>query len=179
MSGVTPWALGRDRVFLAAVAFAAAAVTLTGWALFGRTTPAAKAAANARYTHLHCPTCRAEFAYSTPLEGRPCPDCESEAGLVPTVGSTRDGTAGRAGGGRVLAAVVVGCAVVPGLGVLAVARLRAIRRAAHEVRNRPLLADCPFCQRRVSYPPHKVGGGHVCSRCKTAFVLPALDRPAG
>ena len=127
-----------------------------------------------KLTHMHCPECLLEMAYIADKEGQPCPQCGgSGPKLVATVGPYKDRHLHQVSvTGKILVAALVSLVVALGLayGWVIYARMR--RRAAEEAFNQPLICHCPFCSRKIGYPPRKIGQGIVCPRCKTAFTLP-------
>jgi len=127
-----------------------------------------------KFTHMHCPECMLEMAYLAEKEGIHCPQCGgSGPKLVATVGPYKDRHLHQVSmTGKISAAVVVSLVVVLGLSYGWVLYSRVRRRAAEEALNQPLICHCPFCSRKIGYPPRKIGTGIVCPRCKTAFALP-------
>jgi Zn finger protein HypA/HybF involved in hydrogenase expression len=128
------------------------------------------------YTHMHCPECFLELPYNAVNSFKPCPHCGSSGPkMVPTVGRRGEELTGGVGVvGRWLAGATITLVVVQaGLYAwLVYARWR--RVAAEEASKQPLVCRCPFCNRKIGYPPNKVGAGTICPRCKTSFMLPAV-----
>ena len=88
----------------------------------------------AAYTHLHCPSCKVEIAYSAEKDGQRCKACLAGASFVPTVGPFQEtGSMDASGGGRNWGRVV---------------RPRAVRRARAGSVRLHLCAAAPGAQAR-------------------------------
>jgi hypothetical protein len=157
-----------DRVVLAAAALILEVLGLTGWALFAG---GGLGAPGSRPARLVCSECGDDIPYTNSRAGTRCVACEKGVYTPAPEGKGRVGT-----WGKVFILVLLGAVLIQGLLLLAVWRLRLRRRAAALELNRKLVCRCPFCRRRVAYPPALIGTGVVCRQCKTAYTLPAADQ---
>ena len=165
-------ALLRDKLVLATTGSVLAVLLVLGWLLFGDILSGDKK--RTTFTHMHCPVCKEEHAFNAKLAGKPCTNCETGGTLTPTVGSIADGVPVSTGA-KVIVYLLLAAFLVECVAYVSVRRLRALRAAEEEIRNRMVVCSCPFCQRKVGYRAPKAGTGFVCSRCKTAFRLPAPE----
>lgn len=153
-----------------------ACVALFLWSKGGRTAKDERAP-----THAHCPECGLEIAYIPALAEKPCPHCGPQSGrMIATFGPANTPGSENVGvstGGKVVAFIVVGLVVAQGLVYGWVLFQRHNRQRETEVQKRLLICYCPFCKRKIGYPATKIGAGIKCSRCKTAFPLPADGVP--
>jgi ribosomal protein L37AE/L43A len=161
--------LFHDKITLATTTLCLACLAASGWFVFeagkGGNEPRPR-----RYTHMHCPACGEEVAYTASRAAGRCEACVLAPPYVPTVGSVKAG----AGGGvwvRGIAFIAVATIVLEGLAYFYVLRARALNNAEERKRNQRLICACPFCSRKISYPIARAGTGVLCSGCKTAFSL--------
>jgi len=159
------FAMNRLLAALAVLTFALVATGLYFWLRV----PDAQAKA---YTHMHCPECHMEMAYTKAFEGKKCPQCGADGPtLVPTVGKRIEGKT-VSPTATAIAASTIALVIVQG-GLYAWILFAAARRRAREaVKEAPLVCRCPFCNRKIGYSPKRVGECATCPRCKTAFLLP-------
>jgi hypothetical protein len=128
-------------------------------------------------THIHCPDCFLEMAFTKGMENKSCPHCgPSGPKMIATTGPHKGGIANEGGisaVGTSLAAATIALVLVQGWLYGWILYARSQRLAQEAVRNQPLVCRCPFCSRKIGYLPRKVGSATVCARCKTTFTLPA------
>lgn len=165
--------LVRDTLFLGVAAFAVVVTVGLAWYLFDLGAPAKPATAQ-RFTHMHCPKCGEEISYNPQGAGRVCATCAG-ANYVPTIGTLEDIANEPSQSGAITFFVLVILVLVQGLAFFGAMRSKYLRDRAFDVRNRKVLARCPFCKRKVSFPVSKAGTWTTCYQCKTAYQLVSID----
>jgi hypothetical protein len=167
--------MNRLLVVLAVLTFGLIFVGMFWWL---RPTPAAEKEGKL-LTHMHCPDCFLELPFSKGMENRSCPHCgPSGPKMIATAGPRATAEKARPGPGVVgsaLAAATIALVLVQAClyGMILLTRSR--RHARESQQAEPLVCRCPFCSRKIGYPPQKVGSPTVCARCKTVFELPAME----
>jgi ribosomal protein L37AE/L43A len=166
--------MNRLLAVLAALTFALIFVGMFWW-LRG---PERTNKESAALTHIHCPDCLLETAFSKGMENRGCPHCgPSGPKMIATVGPHKEGAGNEPGGsviGTGLAAATITLVLVQGGLYGWILYALSQRRAREAIQNQPLVCRCPFCSRKIGYLPRKIGSATVCARCKTTFTLPAV-----
>ena len=133
------------------------------------------------YTHMHCAECSLEITYNSALEGKSCPQC-GVAGpkMISTVGPISDKANVPSGGlwslGNIFAATVLALAATTSSFYAWFVWAGVRCRAADKAQNQIMVCPCPICSRKIGYPTRDIGKTGLCSRCKTAFVLPEGER---
>jgi ribosomal protein L37AE/L43A len=166
-------ALVRDPASLLAAALTVALVSAIGaWALGGASSTSSPKAP----THMHCPACHDEIIYNPKWIGKKCTECADGGIYKATVGSLFDPDRNDVGGaGTIILFVLTVVVALQGLAFAGMWRLKMLRVRAEEAHNRPVMAQCPFCKRKVAYSAARAGTWTTCFQCKTAFALPAID----
>lgn len=162
-----------DKVIVSAAVLVLVALGLMGRTLLDGSSTRGKGNANPlAYTHLRCATCGDQIAYSPELVGMTCEVCDRGAAYTPVVDlQAAKGT--KRSWGKIGAFGISALVFLLSLTHLIILRVRHLRHRAAEVRNPTLLAQCPFCNRKITYSTTRAGTAWVCSQCKTAFLLPS------
>jgi len=160
-----------DSIVTAATVVLFLSLGVAFWALFVRTKaptgpPKPKPTS---FTHLHCPACGDEIPYVPDKAKSNCSECKAAPLYVATIGTYRIAETSK--WGKPIALSVICLVLIPAYIYLLIRRMRVLRRRADEAIHQRMRMPCPFCKRKVKFPPSALGTGHICSACKTAFVL--------
>jgi ribosomal protein L37AE/L43A len=162
-----------DKVVAPAVLIVLAGLGLTGRAILGNAPTQRRFDPNPQgYTHLRCSSCGDQVAYSRDLIGMTCDACEKGAAYTPVIDPQAVNGA-RPPWAKIGAFATISLVCLLSLTHLIIVRVRHLRRKEAEVRNPTLLAQCPFCSRKIEYSSSRAGTAWVCVQCKTAFLLPS------
>jgi uncharacterized paraquat-inducible protein A len=114
---------------------------------------------------MHCPKCQTESRYTPGGVDKPCPQCDYDGGLNPTVESLKEGGPGNRYARMVAFLLPELVAVLAALWLV----LRP-RPTSDEIAYRYM--RCPNCSQKLRYREVQVGSVGACSRCKRAFRFP-------
>jgi hypothetical protein len=136
----------------------------TAWRTYPRK-PKRSLAEFSQYRYMHCKKCAYETMYSPDDEGKDCPQCGSDLGMIPTVESVK-AKAGMSPFAR-MTAILFSELIVFMAAVWFVLRPRA---TDGEVAYRYM--RCPHCTQKLRYHETQIGCLGACTRCKRALLFP-------